>query len=116
MDWSFAVFYSLGGAVMMIFLEPLIWLPALVIGRSNFKSLTFLLEGIVGVGLAIIIGWYENSFASMTELSPTVFAIQIIRPALAELLAIFIAHYLWVLGRNIRSKYFARKIPNAPNN
>jgi len=108
-DPEFAVFYSLGGAVVMPFVEPLIWVPALVIRRNSPRRPRFWAELPIGMITAFFIGWRENSFASMASLDSTVKSIQFIRPALAVLLASLLASLVWMVVRDLVTKFKARK-------
>jgi hypothetical protein len=103
-DPAFAIFYSLGGAVAMPFVEPLIWVPALVIGRNSPRCTRFWCELPIGMITAFFIGWHENGFASMASLDSTVKSIQFIRPAIAVLLSSLLASLLWTAVRGLVTK------------
>lgn len=94
-DLSFAFWYSLGGAVMMPFVEPLLWLPAFVIGRNTPSRRKFWLEMPIGIAFAFLIEWHENGFASMANLDATVMLIQFVRPALAAIFSTSVVRLFW---------------------
>jgi hypothetical protein len=100
-DPSFVFCYSLGGGLVMPFFDPLIWVPALIIGRISPKRLRFWMELPFGSASAFFIGWYENGFASMARLSGTVQAIQFVRPAFAIMFASLAASAIWKVGKAI---------------
>lgn len=108
-DLSFAFWYSFGGAVMMPFVEPLLWLPALIIGRNPPSKCRFWFEMPCGIAFAFFIGWHENGFASMAGLDATVQLIQFVRPALAAVFSALTARLLWKAANAVMSAYRARR-------
>ena len=108
-DPSFAFWYSFGGAVVMPFVEPLLWLPALVISRNTPSKRWFWLEMPFGIAFAFFVGWHENGFASMAGLDATVKLIQFVRPALAAIFSALAARLVWKGVSAITSAYRARR-------
>jgi hypothetical protein len=108
LDPSFAFWYSLGGAVMMPFVEPFLWLPALVIGRNSPRKCRFWLEVPIGIAFAFFIEWHESGFASMASLDATVKLIQFVRPALAAIFSTLVARLFWKWAGAILKAYRSR--------
>ncbi|WP_267382306.1 MULTISPECIES: hypothetical protein [unclassified Sphingomonas] len=108
-DPSFAFWYSFGGAVVMPFVEPLLWLPALVISRTTPSKRRFWLEMPCSIAFAFFVGWHENGFASMAGLDATVKLIQFARPALAAIFCALAARLLWKGASAIMATYRARR-------
>jgi hypothetical protein len=108
-DPSFAFWYSFGGAVVMPFVEPLLWLPALAISRNTPSKRRFWLEMPFGIAFAFFVGWHKNGFASMADLDATVKIIQFARPALAAIFSALAARLLWKGASGIMSAFGARR-------
>jgi hypothetical protein len=108
-DYSFVLFYSLGGAVVWPFLEPVVWIPAIIIGRNSPRRLRFWFELLPGFAFAFLVGWGENHFASMVGLDGNVVVIQFLRPCFAELLATLAACGAWEIARHLVPRLRVRK-------
>lgn len=109
-DLSFAIPYSIGGAIVMAVVEPLLWVPALIVGRNSPAQRRFWFELPLVMIAAFFIGWRENGYASMSGLDATVEAIQFIRPALAAILVAILANLLWRGVRRLSAVYRSRSI------
>lgn len=109
-DPSFAFWYSLGGGVVMPFVEPILWLPAFIIGRNSPATRRFWLELPIGITIAFFIGWRENGFESMANLGVTVELVQFFRPAFAAFLPAVIACLVWKGATAIVSVVRARQV------
>ena len=106
----FAIPYSIGGAIAMAVVEPLLWIPALIVGRNSPAQCRFWFELPVVMIAAFFLGWRENGYASMIGLDATVEAIQFIRPALAAILVAMLANLLWRSVRRLSAVYRSRLI------